>query len=516
MNSPGSIRPRKAITFGPFDTDLQTAETRKYGIRIKLGGQPAAILVALLERPGEVVSREELRERLWAQNTFVEFENGLNSAIKKLRSALGDSANTPLYVETVPRIGYRFIAPVHPMSTPATVPEPLVEDECPDALLAQEQAGRRGWLPVLWISIVLIVACGAYFSWSSIRVHRRLPGTTHADGGGVPTSFDRAPPSAPPPRFAEAQDLYLKGMYFWNKRDVAGFQQAIEYFHQATVVDPNYGLAYAGLANSYTLLTAYSSSPGALYVAQARAAAAHALKIDPRIAEAHTAMALILENYDWDWGQAEREYRRAIELNPNYPTAREWYAELQMWQGRFDEALRESAKAQQLDPLSLIVAADRGAILYYSRQYDPAIEQLQSVLRRDPNFERAIGIIICAYVEKGMFGKALAEANVMRRSYGDGPWYWSNLAYVYGRAGQTEQARHELEKLKNLSQHGQLSPEFMIWAHLGTGEKEEALADLESAYDEHYNLTNLKVEPALDPLRSDPRFQDLLRRINLD
>jgi len=510
------------VRFGPFETDLHTAETRKYGIRVKLGGQPTAILMALLERPGEVVSRDELRARLWAQNTFVEFENGLNSAIKKLRSALGDSADAPLYVETVPRLGYRFIAPVQAISCPAADRSPAdsesaVPDHGASAPPAREQAGRRGWPSVLWIPIGLIAACGcAYFAWFSIGIHRHPPTTAHADSGAVTANFARASPNAVSPRFAEAQDLYLKGMYFWNERNVAGFQQAIEYFHQATVTDPNYALAYSGLANSYTLLTAYSSSPGTLYRPQARAAAARALELDPNSAEAHTAMALIVENYDWDWKKAEREYRHAIELNANYATAHEWYAELLMWQGRFGEALRESAKAQQLDPLSLIVAADRGAIFYYSRHYDDAIEQLQSVLRRDPNFDRALGIIIYAYVQQGMFSKALAEADVVGRIYGDGPWYWSTLAYVYGRAGQAERARRELVKLKNLSQHGQLSPDFMICAHLGMGEKEEAFADLESAYDEHYNLTNLKVEPAFDPLRNDPRFQDLLRRLNLD
>lgn len=515
MNSSDSNRPRKVVRFGPFETDLLAAQTRKHGIRIKLGGQPAAILVALLERPGEVVSREELRERLWKENTFVEFENGLNSATRKLRNALGDSANTPLYIETVPRLGYRFIAPVQVVSSPTAGVESPAADDNPAASPVGEPAGRRRWLPFLLISIVLMVASGAYFARSSTATRRQPPGATHPRRGAMDGRVAESSSIALSPGFAKAQDLYLKGMYFWNQRNVAGFQQAIEWFQQATAIDPNYALAYANLANSYTLLTAYSSAPGALYMAPARAAAARALQLDPNLAEAHTAMALVVENYDWDWDHAEREYRRAIELNPDYATAHEWYAELLMWQGRFGEALRESAKAQQLDPLSLIVATDRGAIFYYSRHYDRAIDQLQSVLRRDPNFERAIGIILYAYVQKGMFSKALAEADVMRRSYGDGPWYWSNLAYVYGRAGQPQRAQRELEKLQNLSQHGQLSPEFMVWAHLGLGDKEEAFADLESSYGEHYNLTNLKVEPAFDQLRTDPRFQDLLRRINL-
>ena len=183
--------------------------------------------------------------------------------------------------------------------------------------------------------------------------------------------------------------------------------------------------------------------------------------------------------------------------------------------GRFDEALSESERARQLDPLSLIIATDHGAILYFSRQYDRAIEQFRTVLRKDPKFNHA-GIITFAYVEKAMFAEALEAAETGRRFYGEGPWYWSLLAYIYGRAGQSDRARRELEKLEKLSRHEQLDPVTLLWAHLGVGDKEEALADLEKAYSEHFGvLTTLKVEPAFDPLRSDPRFQDLLRRVGL-
>jgi tetratricopeptide (TPR) repeat protein len=319
-----------------------------------------------------------------------------------------------------------------------------------------------------------------------------------------------------PAKSAEAYDLYLKGMYFWNQRTGEGFQQAIEYFQRAAKADPNYALAYAGLANSYTLLTAYSAAPATLYMPQARAAALRALELDERSAEAHTALALIVQNQDWDWKTSEKEFRRAIELNPNYATAHQWYAEHLMWLGRFDEALKESDKARQLDPLSLIIATDHGAILFFSKQYDKAIEQFRSVLQKEPNFDRAVGLITYAYVEKGMFAQAWAEANVVRHLYGEGSSYWAWLAYIYGRSGQPEKARRELEKLKNISRHERQNVLTMLWAHLGTGNKEEALADLEKGYSEHYSiLATLKVEPAFDPLRSDPRFQDLMRRVGL-
>ena len=294
-----------------------------------------------------------------------------------------------------------------------------------------------------------------------------------------------------------------------------GFQQAIECFHQATTIDPTYAPAYAGLANSYSLLTAYSFASATLYMPQARAAALRALELDENLAEAHTALALIAQNQDWDWQTSEKEFRRAIELNPNYATAHHWYAEHLMWLGRFDEALSESERARQLDPLSLIIAADNGAILLFSRQYDRAIEQFRSVLRKDPNFGRA-SVIWEAYAEKRMFTQALAQIESWHRLNGEGPWYWSWQAYIYGRAGQTERARRELEKLEKVSRHEQVNPVIMLWAHLGVGDKEEALADLEKAHSEHFNiLTSLKVEPAFDPLRSDPRFQDLLRRVGL-
>src|SRR5262249_38288663 len=241
-----------------------------------------------------------------------------------------------------------------------------------------------------------------------------------------------------PAKSAEAHDLYLKGMYFWNQRTGEGFREAIEYFQRATKADPNYALAYAGLANSYTLLTAYSAASASLYMPQARVAAGRAVELDANLAEAHTALALIVQNQDWDWRTSEKEFRRAIELNPNYATAHQWYAEHLMWLGRFDEALKESEKARQLDPLSLIIASDYGAILFFSRQYDKAIEQFRRVLQKDPNFSRAAGLITYAHVEKGMFPQALAEARVVRRLYGEGSWYWAWLTYIYGRAGQME------------------------------------------------------------------------------
>jgi len=514
-------RQSQVMRFGVFEVNLAARELRKHGVRIRLPGQPFCLLSMLLEKPGEVVTREEMRQRLWASDTFVDFEHSLNSAIKKLRAALNDTPENSRYIETIPRVGYRFIAPVEEVS--ATVPRPAevpLAPDRPEAPAGEVMIGKRQW-PILFATVgaAVVLVFSAYFVWSHLRSRSQSPAKTveepHATPNADPSARFNNPP-APSPKSAEAHDFYLKGMYFWNKRTVPGFQQAIENFQQATALDPNYALAYAGLANSYSLLTAYSVSSANLYIPQARAAALRALQLDGNLAEAHTALALIVQNHDWDWETSEREYRRAIELNPNYATAHHWYAEHLMWLGRLDEALRESHRALQLDPLSLIIATDQGAILYYSRQYDLAIQQFRSVLQKDPNFPRATGLLTLAYLEKGMFPEALAEAKIWTRIYGEGPTSWTQLTYVYGRMGKREQARRELEKLEKLGRHELSDPALMLWPHLGMGDKEEALADLEKSYSEHLSvLASLRVEPAFDPLRGDPRFQDLLRRVGL-
>ena len=516
-----SLSPGSVLRFGVFQVNLAARELRKHGVRIRLPGQPSCILSILLEKPGEVITREEIRRRLWSSDTFVDFEHSLNTAIKKLRAALGDSPENSRYIETVPRVGYRFIAPVEQVSVtaPTVADASVVMDRSGVPAAAVDVAAKRRERMLLGVAIVLVVVPSAYLAWSRFRSRPQPQVKIASEIRNASNGHESARSNGQPvlsPKSGEAHDLYLKGLYFWNKRTVAGLQQAIEYFQQATTIDPNYALAYASLANSYTLLTAYSSASATLYMSQARAAALRALELDENLAEAHTALALIVQNHDWDWQTSEKEYRRAIELNPNYATAHHWYAEHLMWLGRFDEALSESERARQLDPLSLIIATDHGAILYYSRQYDRAIEQLRLVLRKDPTFGRAAGIITSAYVEKGMFAQALSDAETLRRLYGEGPAYWMTLTYIYGRAGQLERARHQLEKLEKLSRHGQVDPVSMTWAHLGMGNKEEALADLEKAYSEHFSmLTTLKVEPGYDPLRSDPRFQDLLRRVGL-
>ena len=331
---------------------------------------------------------------------------------------------------------------------------------------------------------------------------------------GVKQQITRANDPSLSPQSYEAYDFYLKGRYFWNQRSIEGLRRAIGYFQQSTSIDPNYARAYAGLADSYTLLSSYTAAPPTELMPKARAAALKALELDESLAEAHTSLALITENYDWDWQTAEKEYRRAIELNPNYATAHHWYAEYLTWRGRFDEAFQESEKARQLDPLSLIIAVDNGQIFYYSRQYDRAIAKFRTVREMDPNF--LTGLMIPAYEQKEMFTDALAECERWRRSQGDSPYNLSLLAHIYGRSGQPVQAGHALAKLQELNRRRPMDPAIISWAYLGVGDNNHAMAWLEKAYAQHSNaMTALKVEPRYDPLRSDPRFQDLIRGVGL-
>lgn len=324
------------------------------------------------------------------------------------------------------------------------------------------------------------------------------------------------PPVAQPtltPQAYEAYNLYLKGLFVWNRRTVSGLQEAVNYFQQATEKDPSYAPAYAGLADSYALIGGYSGAPSGEFMSKARTAALRALELDDTLPEAHAALALIVQNHDYDWQTAEKEFKRAIELNPSYATAHQWYAEHLAWRGRFDEALNESERARQLDPLSLIIAADHGATLYYSRQYDRAIAQFRAVRELDPNFSRT-GMIASAYIQKGMFTDALAE--YQRHSPDRSAWHYSSVAFIAGRAGRMQEAQQALRTLMELNRRQPLDPIVIVQAYVGVGDNDRALEWLEKAYAQRSNgLTALKVDAVYDPLRGDPRFQDLLRRVGL-
>jgi len=321
---------------------------------------------------------------------------------------------------------------------------------------------------------------------------------------------------APGANSYEAYDLYLKGRYFWNKRTAEGFRQAADYFQQAIDKDPNYGRAYAGLADTFSLMSTWYMGPQNELMPKARTAALRALELDESLAEAHASLALIRENYDYDWPGSEKEFRRAIQLDPQYATAHQWYAEFLSWQGRFDEAFAESKQARQLDPLSLIIASDYASILYASRQYDGAVKQCRSALELDPNFDHAQDMMIPSYVQLGRYDEAVDLINRWA-ARDEGLWMWAWRATVYSRSGHAEEASRALANLEQISRSRPDRTVTLLIAYSGTGQKERVIELLQKAYSEHSNaVVQIKVDPMYDPIRSDPRFEDLQRRLGLE
>jgi serine/threonine protein kinase/Flp pilus assembly protein TadD len=314
----------------------------------------------------------------------------------------------------------------------------------------------------------------------------------------------------------EAYQLYLKGRYYWNKRNPEGFRKGQEAFQQAIDLDPAYALAYAGLADSYAMLGDYSVLPPKEAFPRAEAAATRAIELDMALAEGHTSLAFVKMAYSWDWQTADREFRRAIELNPNYATAHQWYASYLVMMGRFEESINEIKRAQELDPLSRIINANLGLHLYYARQYDQSIAQLQKTINVDQTFSVAHLYLGRTYIQKGMHKEAIAELQKARELSEDAPEVVSSLGYAYAAAGQRGDAQRVLEELQALSQKRYVLPYFVAAIHTGLGDKDQAFAWLEKAYEErHPGLVLINIDPRFDSLRSDPRFGDLLRRLGV-
>ncbi|MBI3948864.1 MAG: tetratricopeptide repeat protein [Acidobacteria bacterium] len=313
----------------------------------------------------------------------------------------------------------------------------------------------------------------------------------------------------------EAYQAYLKGRYFWNKRTREGLKKGIEYFQQAIEKDPSYASAYSGLSDSYALVVLQEALSPNEGFPKARAAAERALEIDETLAEAHTSLAFVRQAYDWDWLSAETEFKRAIKLNPSYATGHHWYAMYLTAMERFDEAITEIKRAQELDPVSLVINTNVGVVLYFARQYDQAIEQLRNTLDMDPSFVWARIYLGLSYEQKGQWPEAIAEFR-KARLLDETPVISAALGHAYAMAGRGREVEEVLAELKRLSQQRYVSPYSVAIIYTSLGGKDQAFEWLQKAYEgRSVGLYRLKVEPRLDSLRSDPRFQDLLRRIGL-
>ena len=315
---------------------------------------------------------------------------------------------------------------------------------------------------------------------------------------------------------SEAYQLYLQGRYYWNKRTAEGLQKGIDYFNQAKEKDPNYAPAYSGLADCYWLLNVYNVGPATESYPKAKEAATKALELDETLAEAHASLASISYRFDWNWTLAEANFKRAIELNPSYATAHQWYSAMLAAEGRFDESITEAKRAQELEPFSLPINADLGRHLYYARQFEQALATHRKTLEMDSSFARAHYELGYVLVQMKRYEEAIAEFQKSLEPDKTSVNALAELGYAYAVAGQKKQAEQVVEQLNDLARQHYVSPYHLAVIYAGLGEREKALDNLEKAGDERFNwLVFIKVEPIFESLRSEPRSLALVHRIGL-
>lgn len=602
------------VRFGAFEVDPRSGELRKSGVKIKLHRQPFELLTMLLERPGEVVTREELQQKLWPSETFVDFEHGLNKAINKLREALGDDANNPRYIETLPRRGYRFVGPVEserdrqPLlkatSLKAALPmaalvlavgavgsawlflrsrSPAAASIHSIAVLSFANASNDPEMNYLGEGLseeitnslsrfpnLQVMAHSAVSRFQSkqsdpqevgrkLHVDAILSGRIAEHGNelavetelvsvatGVQLWGERFKRPASDlallqsaitvqladqlrPRLSETQRqslakvetrdsdayvLYLKGRYHVEKYTQAEFFAGVEDFHRATNLDPNYTSAYAELSIAYTLVDDVFLSPKEA-MPIAIEAAKKALQSDDSLPESHMAMALVDFNYNYDWYGAERELQRAIELAPSNREAHQFYGWLLTTMARSEKAIAESGRAVEIEPLSIDANTTLGSTLYYARRYDQAIKQLRRVSELDPDYGYSRMFLGAAYEQQGEFTTALEELQKANSLQGETPWSLGELGHAYARLGRKDEAEQVLQELIRRSEHGYVPAYNVAMVYAGLGRNEQALKLLEKAYEDRCStLMFVKVDPEFDSLHSQPRFVDLIHRMN--
>ena len=567
---------RHLYDFGRFRLDAKERLLLHDREIVPLTPKAFDMLLALVENSGHLLEKNELMQRLWP-DSFVE-EGSLAQNISLLRKALGESESQK-FIETVPRRGYRFVARVKPeqiadrtIKSIAVLPFKSFgvdgSDEYLGIGIAETLTTRLSSLKLLTVrptSAVLkytssekeTVVAGRELEVDTVlegsirrlgdrvRVTARL--VSVADGsvlwadksdenftdifkvedsisGKVAEALALKLSGEEQKRLtrrytdnAEAYQLYLKGRYFWNKRTEHGFNRGIVQFKQAVKKDSNYTLAYAGLADSYIGLTFYNFAAPNETMPKAKEAAMNALAIDNALAEAHASLAHVLMNYDWNWSEAEKEFKLSIELNPDYATAHQWYAIHYLTAtGRPEEALREMKRALALEPTSLVMNTFMGATLYFAGRYDEAIEQCRGTIEMDPNFAVAHWHLGLAYEQKGMFDEAIAAFQKATTLSGGSPLMKASLGHAYAKANRKDQATMILNELTELSKQPYVSSYETAAIYVALGDNEQEFKLLEKAYKEHcFHLAYLKVWPQFSVVRPDQRFQDLVQRIGL-
>ena len=493
------------VQFGVFEADLRAGELRKGGVKIRIQEMPFRALSVLLSRPGEVVSREDLRQALWPEGVFVDFDQGISSAIRRLRDALGDSADNPVFVETVERRGYRWIAPLH-------IPEAVAavgEAESPKALAQAEPPQKSSpWRHLIFALPVLALLFAAWIfrpDYRNAKAGAKLRPAVAASGAHHAAN-------------REAEDYYLKGRFYWNKRTPESLNLAVDSFTQAIVHDPNYSDAYVGLADCYNLLREYTVMPASEAYPRALAAAKKAVELDDHSSEAHASLAFVSFFGMWDTGTADEEFRRAIELDPNNANAHHWYATYLQTVLRFDESLHEIDRAQTLDPNSSSILADKGMLLWSAGRREEGLRLLRQLETADPDSVSPHRYLRFAYFESGEYTGYLAETKKEAVLLHNASLSAIEEAAEKGFAahGAKGLLEGQIEEQKKAYAEGKLAPFYLAQSYARLGNTDDALKYLEACYDRHSDETvNLALDPGFKSLHSEPAFQQLLVKVGL-
>jgi TolB-like protein/DNA-binding winged helix-turn-helix (wHTH) protein len=622
----------RTIRFGDFEVDLRAGELHKHCVRIRLQDQPLKILTTLVERAGDVVSREEFRQALWPADTFVDFDHGLSAAVNKLREALCDSADHPRYVETIPRRGYRFIAEVDGFAAPPTVAEPQAQPAPPPRTKARLRPALLAGSGLLGVAVVLVgLNVGGwrerlllrpanahvqsiavlplenlsgdpsqeYFAdgmteelttdlgkIGALRVISRtstmrykgnkkpLPeiarelnvdaiveGTVARSGSRVHitanliqasperhlwaesyegevadalavqgeiaqavgrkiglniTEKERELLTVRQPVNSEAQDLYMEGRFVWHLAENAeASQKAVNYFQKAIDKDPSFAKAYAALASVYSVWIPGMAQGPRDRMPKAREFAMKALALDNTIAESHGTLGMIDLFYDWNWSAAEEEYKQTIALNPNYFWVHSWHARGLVARGQTEQAVAEAQRVIGLSPSPLNWDYPIW-VFALARREDLARERSEQLLRVAPQWTWAHFSAAHVYELQGDSEKAAQESLKAEELFGAEPRKIAQLKEAFAKSGAQGYWRRTLENYKETAKSNYVEPVLVAEACARIGDKECTFEWLEKGFEERDDLMiNLKVEPVLDSLHSDPRFQDLVRRVGI-
>ena len=561
------------VRFGSFEVDLESRELRKHGMLVRLEEKPFRILQLLLEQAGRVVTRRALRERLWP-DTHVGYDQNLNTAVNKLRELLGDSAQSSRFIETLPRLGYRFIAPVMvPTGSSSLGAKKMIavlpfenlggnsEQEYFSDGLTEEMISHLGQIDPRRIGVIARTSAIQYKNTrksiaeiaSELKVGYVLEGSVRCEGdstritvqliealgqshlwsasynrdlrdilsvqAGVARQVGRAltlellpEATGKSPEFdPTAHESYLRGRFYFGQTTEEGLKKAIASFETALSIEPNCARSYSGIADCCGLLSWFGALAPNVAGQKAKAAANRAIEIDASLSECHASLALVRFWYEWNWEKAEQEFLRAIELNPSYISAYQWYAAFLNTQGRFDEAQAAQKCARELDPFSLISNMNAAFPFFFSRQYDRAIKQLGAILEQEPRFVPALLQLGRVYVQMKLYAEAI-DAFKLALQLSRQQDVLSALAHAYASAGRAEEARIILSEMTNDKIGCYVASPLIARIYLGLDEFETALDWLQKGLEERsHAMVFLKEDPVYDPLRTHPRFSELLK-----